>query len=240
LEQDQSTGERRFRFVEGPLFGNVILADEINRTPPKTQSALLEAMEERQISVGGRTYKLPQPFFVLATMNPIEQEGTYPLPEAQQDRFMLKVVLDYPTEAQEMEIVRRASGPPLAQPAPIIDAAHLIGLQQLVQRVPTADHVVKAATSLVRSTRTRGDGVSDFAKEMIAWGAGPRASICLVQAAKARALLQGRHHATEEDVMALAQPVLRHRIMPTFNAEADGYTTDHIIGQLMAQLKSKK
>jgi MoxR-like ATPase len=233
LEEDRATGGRVFRFIRGPLFGNVILADEINRTPPKTQSALLEAMEERQLTVGGQTYPLPDPFFVLATQNPIEQEGTYPLPEAQLDRFMLKIILDYPDAAQEIEIVQRATSTYDFKTEPVIEADQLRAMQLLVRKVPVGDHVFEYATNLVRATRPRTQGASDFVREMISWGAGPRASIFLIMAAKARALLRGRHHATEEDVAAMALPVLRHRIMPTFNAESEGVTADLLVSRLL-------
>jgi len=233
LEEDRTTGGRVFRFVPGPLFGNVVLADEINRTPPKTQSALLEAMEERQLTVGGQTYALPDPFFVLATQNPIEQEGTYPLPEAQLDRFMLKIVLDYPEAAQEIEIVRRATSTYAFATQPVLDAEQLRSMQQLVRKVPVGDHVFEFATKIVRATRPSCDISPPFVREMISWGAGPRASIFLVMAAKARALLRGRHHATEEDVAAMALPVLRHRIMPTFNAESEGMTADLLVARLL-------
>jgi MoxR-like ATPase len=233
LEEDRTTGRRVFRFVPGPLFGNVVLADEINRTPPKTQSALLEAMEERQLTVGGQTYALPDPFFVLATQNPIEQEGTYPLPEAQLDRFMLKIVLDYPAADQEIEIVRRATSTYAFATEPVLDAENLLAMQRLVRSVPVGDHVFEYATRIVRSTRPRTAAAHPQARQMISWGAGPRASIFLVLAAKARALLHGRYHATEEDVATMALPVLRHRIMPTFNAEAEGVTAETLIPTLL-------
>jgi len=233
LEEDRTTGRRVFRFVPGPLFGHVILADEINRTPPKTQSALLEAMEERQLTVGGQSYALPDPFFVLATQNPLEQEGTYPLPEAQLDRFMLKIVLDYPDAEQEAEIVRRATSAYAFATEPVLAAEHLLAMQQLVRRVPVGDHVLEYATRIVRSTRPRSEAPHPHAQQMIAWGAGPRASICLVLAAKARALLHGRHHATTTDVAAMALPVLRHRLLPTFNAEAEGVTAETLIPALL-------
>ena len=233
LEEDHTTGRRVFRFVPGPLFGNVILADEINRTPPKTQSALLEAMEERQLTVGGQTYTLPDPFFVLATQNPIEQEGTYALPEAQLDRFMLKIVLDYPAADQEIEIVRRATSPYAFATQPVLDVPQLLLMQRLVRKVPAGDHVFAYATRIVRATRPKAQDSPAVARQMISWGAGPRASIFLVMAAKARALLHGRYHATERDVAAMALSVLRHRIMPTFNAEAEGVTAETLIPQLL-------
>ena len=226
LEEDSATRKRSFRFVEGPLFGNIVLADEINRTPPKTQSALLEAMEERQVTVGGHTYSLPSPFFVIATQNPVEQEGTYPLPEAQLDRFMLKIKLGYPSPEEENEIARRATSAYTSTPTPVLGGEEIQAFQDLVRRVPVADHVIAFATALVGETRFSHDGGH------IAWGAGPRATIFLVLAAKARAILRGRHHATEADILALSLPVLRHRIVPTFAAEAAGMTTDDIIESL--------
>ncbi len=233
LEEDRTTGRRVFRFVHGPLFANLVLADEINRTPPKTQAALLEAMQERQVTVGERNYALPEPFFVLATQNPIEQEGTYPLPEAQLDRFMFMIVVDYPSEAEELQIMKRVSGTYQAVLDPILDADDLIALQALVPRVPAADHVFEFARDLVRSTRPGPDNPLDFVRDYIEWGAGPRAGINLMLAAKARAVLHGRYHATTEDVRALALPVLRHRIVTTFNAEAAGVRADDIIRKLL-------
>ncbi len=236
LEEDHTTGKRVFKFVRGPIFGNIILADEINRTPPKTQSALLEAMQERQITVGGETYKLPDPFFVLATQNPIEQEGTYTLPEAQLDRFMLKIEIDYPSREDEIEIVKRATTEYLAAPQKVISIEQIIAMQQLVRRVPVADHVYEFAVDLARYTRPVGHGTG-FVKEMVNWGAGPRASICLILAAKARAVLHGRYHTTTEDVAAVALPVLRHRIVPTFNAEAAGRDENSIVTQVLGEIR---
>ena len=236
LEEDHTTGKRIFKFMRGPVFGNIILADEINRTPPKTQSALLEAMQERQVTVGGETYKLPDPFFVLATQNPIEQEGTYTLPEAQLDRFMLKIEVDYPTRANEIEIVKRATTNYGFLPKTMISADEILAMQQLVRKVPVADHVYEFAVDLARYTRPVATGTG-YVKEMVNWGAGPRASICLILAAKARAILHGRHHTTTEDVSAMALPVLRHRIVPTFNAEASGKDENAIVLQVMEDLK---
>jgi MoxR-like ATPase len=238
LEEDHTTGKRVFKFVKGPLFGNFILADEINRTPPKTQSALLEAMQERQITVGGETYKLPDPFFVLATQNPIEQEGTYTLPEAQLDRFMLKIEVDYPSRPNEIEIVKRATTNYAFKPETIITGDEILGMQQLVRKVPVADHVYEFAVDLARYTRPlAGNNTSAYVKEMVNWGAGPRASICLILAAKARAILHGRYHTTTEDVSAMALPVLRHRIVPTFNAEASGKDENAIVLQVLEDIK---
>jgi MoxR-like ATPase len=237
LEEDHTTGKRVFKFMRGPIFGNIILADEINRTPPKTQSALLEAMQERQVTVGGETYKLPDPFFVLATQNPIEQEGTYTLPEAQLDRFMLKIEVDYPSRPNEIEIVKRATTQYASRPEIIITAEQILAMQQLVRRVPVADHVYEFAVDLARYTRPLAGVATPYVKEMINWGAGPRASICLILAAKARAILHGRYHTTTEDVSTMALPVLRHRIVPTFNAEASGQDENAIVLQLLSELK---
>jgi MoxR-like ATPase len=237
LEEDHTTGKRVFKFMRGPIFGNIILADEINRTPPKTQSALLEAMQERQITVGGETYKLPDPFFVLATQNPIEQEGTYTLPEAQLDRFMLKIEVDYPSRPNEIEIVKRATTNYGFKPETIISTEQILAMQQLVRKVPVADHVYEFAVDLARYTRPVIGNGNGYVKEMVNWGAGPRASICLILAAKARAILHGRHHTTTEDVSAMALPVLRHRIVPTFNAEASGKDENAIVMQVMEDLK---
>jgi len=237
LEEDHTTGKRVFKFMKGPVFGNIILADEINRTPPKTQSALLEAMQERQITVGGETYKLPDPFFVLATQNPIEQEGTYTLPEAQLDRFMLKIEVDYPSRANEIEIVKRATTNYGFKPETIISAEEILAMQQIVRKVPVADHVYEFAVDLARYTRPIAGNGSSYVREMVNWGAGPRASICLILAAKARAILHGRHHTTTEDVSAMALPVLRHRIVPTFNAEASGKDENAIVQQVLEDMK---
>jgi MoxR-like ATPase len=235
LEEDHTTGKRVFKFVKGPIFGNIILADEINRTPPKTQSALLEAMQERQITVGGETYKLQDPFFVLATQNPIEQEGTYTLPEAQLDRFMLKIELDYPSRVNEIEIVKRATTEYANAPQMVLSAEQIIAMQKVVRKVPVADHVYEFAVDLARFTRPTAKG-STYVREMVNWGAGPRASICLILAAKARAILHGRYHTTTEDVSAMALPVLRHRVVPTFNAEASGKDENDIVQQVLAEI----
>ena len=239
LEEDQATGKRSFRFVHGPLFSNMVLADEINRTPPKTQAALLEAMQEHHVTVGEVTYPLPEPFFVLATQNPIEQEGTFPLPEAQLDRFMFNIQVGYPSAAEEEQIIRQVTG--AAKPAvrKLLDAAAVQELQQVVRRVPVADHVVSYAASLVRASRPREAEAPDFVREMVGWGAGPRAGIYLITAAKARAILQGRYHATTADVQYCALPVLRHRIVTTFNAEAAGVKSDQIVRMLLDHFKPK-
>ena len=233
LEEDRSSGSRNLRFIEGPLFANVILADEINRTPPKTQSALLEAMQERQVSVGRTQHQLSDPFFVLATQNPIEQEGTYPLPEAQQDRFMFKVFVQYPSFSEEFEIAQRTTGTTTTDIEPILTAAEIIALQKSVREVPLSDHIARYAIAIVRQTRVGGDGVPDFVSDQLAWGAGPRAVQYLILGCKARALLQGRSHVAIEDVQALAAPVLRHRIVVGFAAESEGVTADSIINQLI-------
>ena len=236
LEEDHTTGKRVFRFVHGPIFANMILADEINRTPPKTQAALLEAMQERIVTVGERDYKLPDPFFVLATQNPIEQEGTYPLPEAQLDRFMFMIKVEYPTAVEEIEIMKKVSGTYEAELRPVLSGEDILSLQRIVRRVPAADHVFQYACDLARATRPLEANAPDFVREMVQWGAGPRASIYLMLAAKARAILRGRYHATTEDVREVAAPVLRHRVIPTFNAEAAGITTDQIVARLLDQI----
>ena len=237
LDEDKATGQRTFRFVKGPVFTNMLLADEINRTPPKTQAALLEAMQEHAVTVAGHSYPLPQPFFVLATQNPIEQEGTYPLPEAQLDRFMFNIVVDYPSKEEEMAIIRQVTAHRDAQLEKIMDAEQVLALQKAVSRVPVADHVIAFANDLARATRPKSADAPDFVKEMVAWGAGPRAGIYLVTAAQARAVLHGRYHATTADIAAVALPVLRHRVLTTFNAEASGVTSDHIINMLLDKLR---
>ncbi|MGD9748482.1 MAG: AAA family ATPase, partial [Verrucomicrobiales bacterium] len=210
-----------------------LLADEINRTPPKTQAALLEAMQEHHVTVVEETHHLPEPFFVLATQNPIEQEGTYPLPEAQLDRFMFNIRVNYPTAEEEAEIIRRVTGSHRASVAKQLDAASVMRLQEVVRRVPVADHVIEYAAKLARATRPKEAEAPDFVREMVAWGAGPRAGIYLILAAKARAILHGRYHAITEDVRAVAHPVLRHRVITTFNAEAAGVSSDDIITALI-------
>lgn len=239
LEVDPETGHRGFRFVHGPIFANMVLADEINRTPPKTQAALLEAMQEHHVTVGEHTLHLPKPFFVLATQNPIEQEGTYPLPEAQLDRFLFNIVVDYPTAEDEREIIRRVTSPSDSSVSASLNAEEIIHLQAVVKRVPVADHVIDFAAKLARATRPKSDEAPDFVKEMVGWGAGPRAGISLISAAKAHAVLRGRFHATTADVAAVAKPVLRHRILTTFNAEAAGITSDQIVQQLIETLAPK-
>ncbi len=237
LEEDHTTGKRYFRFVQGPIFANMILADEINRTPPKTQAALLEAMQEHRVTVGEQTYRLPEPFFVLATQNPIEQEGTYPLPEAQLDRFMFNIIVDYPKLDEEHDIIRQVTGAHQPEIEVALTTEEVLRLQQVVRRVPVADHVINYARDLARATRPKDETAPDFVKEMVAWGAGPRAGIYLVTAAKARAILRGRFHATTEDIKAVSLPVLRHRVLTTFNAEAAGVTSDEIVRLLLEQIQ---
>ena len=237
LDEDKATGQCTFRFVKGPVFTNMLLADEINRTPPKTQAALLEAMQEHAVTVAGHSYPLPQPFFVLATQNPIEQEGTYPLPEAQLDRFMFNIVVDYPSKEEEMAIIRQVTAHREEKLEKIMNAEQVLALQKAVSRVPVADHVIAFANDLARATRPKSPEAPDFVKEMVAWGAGPRAGIYLVTAAQARAVLHGRYHATTADIAAVALPVLRHRVLTTFNAEASGVTSDHVLNMLLDKLR---
>lgn len=234
IEEDRSTGHRDFRFMEGPLFANVVLADEINRTPPKTQAALLEAMQERQVTVGRNRHELADPFFVLATQNPIEQEGTYPLPEAQQDRFMFKVYVEYPSFDEEFEVARRTTGTQTSEVSPVLGAEEIMRLQQLVRQVPVSDHVVRYALSLVRQTRVGSEGVPEFVDDLVGWGAGPRAVQFLILGGKARALLEGRFHVQVEDIQHLARPVLRHRMVVNFAAESDGVTSDDVVDRIIA------
>jgi len=237
LEEDHTTGKRIFRFVRGPIFSNMLLADEINRTPPKTQAALLESMQERHVTVGEKTYKLPDPFFVLATQNPIEQEGTYPLPEAQLDRFLFNTLVDYPATDEEFDIIKQVTSDYEPELDVALTGEDILKLQQVVRRVPAADHVIAYARDIARSTRPKEDGAPDFIKEMVSWGAGPRAGIALIMAAKARAILYGRYHATTEDVRRMALPVLRHRVLTTFNAEAAGVTSDQVVEMLLEQIQ---
>ncbi len=239
IQDDPTTGERKFKFLKGPIFANVILADEINRTPPKTQSALLEAMQERRVSVGGMDYHLDEPFFVLATQNPIEQEGTYPLPEAQLDRFMFMVLVDYPSDDEETEIIRRTTAGIDMKLEAVLSGPEVTQFQSLVRRVPAADSMLDYAKRLVRATRPKTDAAPDFIKQWITWGAGPRASMNLILAAKARAILHGEFHVSWDDIKAVAKPVLRHRIILNFAAQAEGTTTDDIIEQLLAKIPDK-
>ena len=240
LEENKSTGARERRFMDGPIFANIILADEINRTPPKTQAALLEAMQERQVTVGRVRHPLSDPFFVLATQNPIEQEGTYPLPEAQQDRFMFKVHVSYPNFEDEFNIARRTTAKQTDNIKAVLNGEEIVRIQNNVREVPVSDHVIRYALSLVRQTRVKGDGVPEFVDEWLAWGAGPRAVQFLILGGKARALLHGRTHVTTADIEALAQPVLRHRIVVNFAAESDGVTADDVIEKIVSVTPSKE
>ena len=233
IQEDKVSGTRELKFLRGPIFGNVILADEINRTPPKTQAALLEAMQEYQITAGGKRHRLTEPFFVLATQNPIEQEGTYPLPEAQLDRFMFNTYVDYPEEDEEFDIVKRTTADVEATVTPTLSGERILALQKIVRRVPVADHVIRYALQLVRLTRPEKGDAPDFIREYVSWGAGPRASQYLVLGAKARAVLHGRLYAGTEDIRAVAFPVMRHRMVTNFNAEAEGLKADDIIGRLI-------
>jgi MoxR-like ATPase len=240
IEENRTTGHREFRFLEGPLFANVILADEINRTPPKTQAALLEAMQERQVTVGRVRHRLADPFFVLATQNPIEQEGTYPLPEAQQDRFMFKVFVRYPSFNEEFEIARRTTALITEELRPIMSGEQILDLQRLVRRVPVTDHVIQYTLAIVRQTRMGEQGVPKFVRDWLSWGAGPRAVQFLILGAKARALLHGRAHVQCEDIQALAHPVLRHRILTNFTAASEGITPDTVIDRIVKETPSRE
>ncbi|MHC4712291.1 MAG: AAA family ATPase [Planctomycetota bacterium] len=233
LEEDVSTGKRSFRFVKGPLFGNIILADEINRTPPKTQAALLQAMQEYQVTAGGETFSLDLPFFVLATQNPIEQEGTYPLPEAQLDRFMLNLYIDYPTYDEEKAIIKATTYGELGEVKPVLSGQDILLVQAIVRRVPISDHVLDYAVRLARATRPAEESAPGFVGQYVSWGAGPRAAQNLVLGAKARAILSGRYSVTCNDVRALAHPVLRHRIFTNFNADAEGISPDNLVDLLL-------
>jgi len=239
IEEDQASGKRAFRFVKGPVFANIILADEINRTPPKTQAALLQAMQEHEVTAAGETYKLDEPFFVLATQNPIEQEGTYPLPEAQLDRFMFNVFVDYPNASEEQEIVRSTTAVPDYHLTELLSAEEILAFQQLVRRVPVSDHLIEYAVKLVRATRPNEPEAPEYVKNWVNWGAGPRASQYLILAAKTRAILDGRPTPGPEDVRFAAYPVLRHRIVTSFNAEADGVDTMEIIKRLLETIKEQ-
>ena len=233
IQEDPATGRRNLMFLKGPLFAQIILADEINRSPPKTQAALLEAMQEHSVTVGGQTYRLEEPFFVLATQNPIEQEGTYPLPEAQKDRFMFHVRVEYPTREEEREIVKRTTSAYKAEVGTVLNGDDVIQCQQIIRKVPVPEHVMDFVLDLVRRSRPDVPDTLPFTKELIAWGPGPRACQQLVLGGKVRAILRGRFHVTVDDIIALAPPVLRHRIVPTFNAEAEGIDADHIIKRIL-------
>src|SRR5438128_1081751 len=240
IEENRSTGQREFKFIEGPLFANLILADEINRTPPKTQAALLEAMQERQVTVGRVRHKLSDPFFVLATQNPIEQEGTYPLPEAQQDRFMFKVFVKYPSFQEEFEIARRTTALVEGEVSPVLSGDNILQLQRLVRRVPVTDHVIQYTLALARQTRVSEPGAPKFIKDWLSWGAGPRAVQNLILGGKARALLHGRTHVQTDDIQALAYPVLRHRILTNFTAASEGVTPDTVVEKLLKETPNRE
>jgi MoxR-like ATPase len=235
IEDNRATGQKSFKFVHGPVFANIILADEINRTPPKTQAALLEAMQEHHVTAAGETYQLKEPFFVLATQNPIEQEGTYPLPEAQLDRFMFALWLDYPSADEELQIVKSTTSPYVPELKHVLGANHIIAFQDLVRRVPVADNVIQYAVQLVSKTRPQASIAPAFVRNWIRWGAGPRASQYLILGAKTRAILQGRHTPNINDVRSIAAPVLRHRLVTSFNAEAEGVSTVQIVEKLLAE-----
>ncbi len=233
IYQDPAKGTREFRFVKGPIFANMILADEINRTPPKTQAAMLESMQERKVSVGGVDYLLPDPFFVLATQNPIEQEGTYPLPEAQLDRFMFMINVDYPDAAEEREIMKMATGVGAGKPQPVLSGEEILNLQQVVRRMPVSEHVYAYAEKLVRVTRPKAPEALDFCRKWLTWGAGPRAGLNLILAAKARAMLRGQFYVSCDDVAAVALPIFRHRIIPNFAAQSESVTPDDITRKIL-------
>lgn len=240
LEENRSTGARERRFLEGPLFANVILADEINRTPPKTQAALLESMQERHATVGRMRHSMMDPFFVLATQNPIEQEGTYPLPEAQQDRFMFKIFVNYPSFDEEFEIARRTTAAQTDHIVPVLSGEEILEIQRIVREVPVTDHIIRYTLSLVRQTRVGQPGVPEVVSDQVGWGAGPRAVQFLILGGKVRALLYGRTHVSTEDIVALAKPVLRHRIMVNFAAESEGVTSDKVIEELIRITPAKE
>jgi MoxR-like ATPase len=239
IQENKTTGGRELRFIQGPIFANVVLADEINRTPPKTQAALLEAMQERQVTAGGKGRKLDDPFFVLATQNPIEQEGTYPLPEAQQDRFMFKILVGYPTREEEAKIITVTTQEQKDEIKQLLGAEQILALQRIVRRVPVAPAVVDHALDLVRKTRVRerNEPVPDFVRKYVSWGAGPRACQQLVLGGKARAVLNGRFHVSAEDIRSVAKPVLRHRVITNFTAEAEGISVDDVVERLLADTK---
>jgi len=238
LQEDPETHQRHFQFQKGPIFTNLLLADEINRTPPKTQAALLEAMQEKRVSSGGENYKLDEPFFVLATQNPIEQEGTYPLPEAQLDRFLFNIFVKYPSQSEELDIVRSVSGDREPELKKVVDAAAILEFQKVVRRIPVSEHVFQYAVALTRATRPDEADAPEFVKRLLAWGAGPRASLNLVIAGKARAALRGRCHVSIDDIRALCLPVLRHRIVPNFAARSESMTPDSLIAKLIEEVPS--
>lgn len=236
IYSDPATNERQFKFLAGPIFANIVLADEINRTPPKTQAAMLESMQERKVSVGGEDHPLPDPFFVLATQNPIEQEGTYPLPEAQLDRFMFMIKVEYPTEEEEFEIMRSYTGSQPSNPEPVLSGPDIIAIQEAVRSVPVAEHVMRYAEKLVRVTRPGAKEALEFCDKWLAWGAGPRAGLALIIAAKAHALLNGQNHVGCSNVAAVAAPIFRHRIIPNFAAQSEGLDSDAITAKIIAEI----
>jgi MoxR-like ATPase len=236
IYQDPASGAREFKFLPGPLFANIVLADEINRTPPKTQAAMLEAMQERRITVGGITHPLPDPFFVLATQNPLEQEGTYPLPEAQLDRFMFLINVGYPSVEEELLVMKMGTGLQTEEAQPVLDGEQVLYLQQVVKLVPVADHVYRYAEKIVRSTRPKEDGALAVCAQYLSFGAGPRASLCLIMAAKAHALIRGAVYVSCDDVAAVAASILRHRISPNFTAQGEGITSDEIVRRVLAAI----
>ena len=238
LQEDPETHDRRFKFQKGPVFTNLLLADEINRTPPKTQAALLEAMQEKRVSSGGEDFELDKPFFVLATQNPIEQEGTYPLPEAQLDRFLFNIMVKYPSHAEELGIMQSATNDDEPVLNEVVDGAAILEFQHVVRRIPVADHVFKYAAALVRATRPDEPDAPEFVKNFMAWGAGPRASLNLIVAGKSRAALRGRCHVSVDDIRELCLPILRHRIIPSFAARSEGMTSDNLIEKLVAEIPS--
>jgi len=240
IEEDVKSGRRHFRFVKGPIFANIVLADEINRTPPKTQSALLQAMQEYYVTSGGQDYALDPPFFVLATQNPIEQEGTYPLPEAQLDRFMFMVNIDYPTNEEERQIVKATTREVEAKPRSVLKGTDVLAIQEIVRRVPVSDHVINDAIHLVRATRPTSEEAPQFIKDWLTWGAGPRAAQYLVLGAKASAIMSGRYNVSCKDIRAMALPVLRHRLFTNFTADAEGITPDVIIEKLLEVIPEPK
>ncbi len=240
IQENRTTGGREFKFLSGPVFANIILADEVNRTPPKTQAALLEAMQERQVTIGGQRHPLPSPFFVLATQNPIEQEGTYPLPEAQQDRFMFKVFVKYPSYEEEFKIAETTTAELHADVSDVLSGDDILRLQQLVRRVPVAPFVTHYALRLVRATRVHEGDVPGFMRDWVSWGAGPRGVQYLLLGGKARAMLAGRFFVTTDDIRAIAQPVLRHRVITNFNAESSGITPDKVIERLLAEIPERR
>ena len=240
IQEDPESGARRYKFLPGPLFANMILADEINRTPPKTQAAMLEAMQERQVSAGGTTHKLPAPFFVLATQNPLEQEGTYPLPEAQLDRFLLHIKVDYPSGRDEWDITRRVTSGQTAKIGAIMRGEEILTMQELVMRVPVSDQVLGYAWAIVRASRPNTPEAPDFVNRWVAWGAGPRGVLTLVTAAKARAIMYGRYHATVGDVQAIVKPALRHRIAGNYAAQSQGIGSEQVIDMLLEATPADK